>query len=508
MVSQYKTSVQQQINRIDLKKSQPATGEYKKRIIRPQFVFFASDLVSIGLGFALAVALMYMTQLAFEEPKGSIPLFIQAQGGLKLILAGFMVLYLHFAGLYKRVNWEIEEIRRVSQCVLLIILTETLVLYMTETLSPRIWSLTAWPAAGFFIVLLRMILRTIPAIQTLMTLQIVLIGRGITAEKLTYQMRESRSATCRVARHYTVQQVIKMGQTEKDALNALRADLGGHLRRRNIQIIVAPDFLEQAIVQKLTDTMALIDMPHMIMLPIQGSSCKQITLHKMIGSDMIMAEIGNRSTNSLALAIKRGIDIIGSLLMATLISPVLIAIILGLSLEKGPVFFSQPRVGKNGKRFKCLKFRTMVPDAQDRLVQYLNENEDARKEWAQFQKLTNDPRITKLGAFLRKTSLDELPQILNVLKGDMSLVGARPIIAPEVEGYAGDKAYYYSDEFQHYCKMRPGITGLWQVSGRASTTHDERIRLDRWYVRNWSLWLDIIIAFKTVRIGFLGSGSV
>ena len=149
----------------------------------------------------------------------------------------------------------------------------------------------------------------------------------------------------------------------------------------------------------------------------------------------------------------------------------------------------------------------MRPDAEKHLAEILASNPAAQKEWETHQKLRNDPRITPVGRFLRSTSLDELPQLFNVLRGEMSLVGPRPIIAPEVPGYPSDRAYFESPEFIHYKRCKPGVTGLWQVSGRASTSHRERVRLDAWYARNWSIWLDLLVLLKTFRTVIARSGS-
>jgi undecaprenyl-phosphate galactose phosphotransferase len=149
--------------------------------------------------------------------------------------------------------------------------------------------------------------------------------------------------------------------------------------------------------------------------------------------------------------------------------------------------------------FDCLKFRTMVPDAAGVLKQLLDTNPGARAEWGRDFKLKDDPRITSIGAFLRRTSLDELPQLWNVLKGEMSLVGPRPIIEVELERYG--------EEVGYYLETRPGITGLWQISGRNNTSYDDRVALDCWYVRNWSLWYDLVILVKTVRVVLWREGA-
>ena len=157
--------------------------------------------------------------------------------------------------------------------------------------------------------------------------------------------------------------------------------------------------------------------------------------------------------------------------------------------NRGRVIFAHRRVGRNGKEFFCYKFQTMIPNAQEVLEKYLAENPEARREWNESFKLTNDPRVTKLGDFLRRTSLDELPQLWNVICGDMSLVGPRPIVKEEIPRYKKNIREYYM--------VLPGITGMWQVSGRSDTTYDERVAMDTWYVRNWSVWIDLMYLLKT-----------
>ena len=200
-----------------------------------------------------------------------------------------------------------------------------------------------------------------------------------------------------------------------------------------------------------------------------------------------------RSKNSLLYAIvKRFIDIIGGIVGVILLCPLTICVYIAnkIARDNGPIFYSQERIGKNGKKFKIYKYRSMVVDAEERLEKYLLENREARTEWEENKKLKNDPRITRVGNFIRKTSLDEFPQFINVLKGDMSLVGPRPVIDGEIEKYEERK-----DEF---LSVKPGCTGFWQANGRSDTTYDERMEMELYYVRNMSIKLDIKILFKTV----------
>lgn len=190
--------------------------------------------------------------------------------------------------------------------------------------------------------------------------------------------------------------------------------------------------------------------------------------------------------------IKRIIDILGGLIGIALLVPlmVLVKVINVLNKDYGPLFYSHERIGKNGKHFKMYKFRSMCMDSQEVLKKLLAENEEARKEWEEHRKLNNDPRITKIGKILRKTSLDEFPQFVNVLKGDMSLVGPRAVIDGEIEKFG-----VYKDAV---LSVKPGITGYWAANGRSETSYDERVNMEFYYVSNNSIFMDIRILFKTV----------
>jgi undecaprenyl-phosphate galactose phosphotransferase len=195
----------------------------------------------------------------------------------------------------------------------------------------------------------------------------------------------------------------------------------------------------------------------------------------------------------------RVFDISSTLLLAAVFLPLIVVVVAALACSGGPVLFRQTRLGRGGKPFTVYKFRTMVPDATRVLDELLARDPQARDEWARDAKLRNDPRVTSLGRFLRKTSLDELPQLWNILRGDMSLVGPRPIEPCEIEKYGRYARHYYA--------QRPGLTGLWQVSGRSNTSYERRVILDAYYSRNRSLWMDIGIALRTVRVVLAGSGA-
>ena len=199
-------------------------------------------------------------------------------------------------------------------------------------------------------------------------------------------------------------------------------------------------------------------------------------------------------------AIKRAFDIVAVLLFIVGAAPLLVGCaFLVFAHSGGPIFFRQRRIGFEGEEFTCLKFRTMAVDADNRLREHLHTSSDARSEWLNNHKLRDDPRVTPLGRLMRRASLDELPQLFNVLKGDMSLVGPRPIVAEEVAKY--------HEHFSLYASARPGLTGLWQVSGRNATTYAQRVAYDVEYLSNWSLWRDIKIMLITVVHVINGNGA-
>ena len=198
-------------------------------------------------------------------------------------------------------------------------------------------------------------------------------------------------------------------------------------------------------------------------------------------------------------ALKRILDVIGSLLIGLVFSPLIIVIAVRMSLEDGPILFRHPRVGRGGMAFECLKFRTMVPNAEQILRDLLAKDPQANAEWLRDHKLKNDPRVTRIGRFLRRTSLDELPQLWNVLRGEMSLVGPRPIVKEEM--------LRYGKHARRYLAAKPGVTGLWQVTGRNDTDYRRRVALDAYYVKKHSILMDVRILLKTIKVVVWGRGA-
>jgi len=217
-------------------------------------------------------------------------------------------------------------------------------------------------------------------------------------------------------------------------------------------------------------------------------------------AEKIVTTEGREHRAPLGGGLKRALDIIVALLALAFLSPVMMFVALAIKLTMGgPVIYAHRRVGHNGIPFQCYKFRTMIQSSEEFMRSYLAANPDAAQEWAATRKLKKDPRVTFLGNVLRRSSLDELPQFINVLRGEMSCVGPRPVVDDELK--------FYGTNASQYLQARPGLTGAWQVSGRSNTTYEERVAMDCQYVREWSLWTDIVILVKTIPAAVALRGS-
>lgn len=255
------------------------------------------------------------------------------------------------------------------------------------------------------------------------------------------------------------------GEAGKRLIRALRA--------RGIDVALAPSLAE---------------------MPVLGIQAQNFFSH-----DVVLLTTPPAFGRDLGQGAKRLLDVAAAAVLLVLAAPVMIAVALAVKADGGPLLFGHMRVGQNRRMFPCWKFRTMVPNAEAALKQVLDNDPERAEEWRQTLKLKNDPRVTAIGGFLRRSSLDELPQLFNVLLGQMSLIGPRPVTKGELERYG--------EAQDSYLAVRPGITGLWQVMGRNDTSYGQRVLLDAWYVRNWSLWHDLVILLKTVPAVLRRSGA-
>lgn len=266
--------------------------------------------------------------------------------------------------------------------------------------------------------------------------------------------------------------------------------------------LIQLDLLPKAERDDLVNLMEVHQIQHALIPSTQRTKVYNVESHFFFGNDFVMQHTRQQESSLVERVCKRSLDIVvssGAIVVLAILTP-FVYMLKRLEGSQTPVFYNGKRVGRHGELFPCWKFCTMRPDGDQVLEELLARDPAARTQWSTYQKLENDPRIdSRISALLRKTSLDELPQLWNVFVGDMSLVGPRPILP--------DQTHEYGENLRQYMQVRPGLTGLWQVSGRNETTFSQRISWDSWYIRNWSVWNDIVILFKTVRVVFTRSGA-
>jgi len=370
---------------------------------------------------------------------------------------------------------------------------------------------TDWMAArSFFVVFWLVLLITLYIERLLISLwlkhshhlyeDVIFVGAGKTAERALYYFQDDLGYRYHVI-GFLDDNPISDKIPDKYKLLGKISEAEKIVENSHVQnvIITAPgmerDKLQQLITTVQPHVRNLSYVPDLIGTPMMG-----VEAQVLFTEEILMLHLRNNLAMRRNKIYKRIFDLVCTICGGLLILPIIAVVALLVAIDnKGNVIFAHRRIGKDGKEFPCYKFQSMVPNAQEILQDYLAKNPAARKEWEESFKLTNDPRVTKLGGFLRKTSLDELPQLWNVIKGDMSLVGPRPIVKKEIERYG--------EYFREYAMVLPGITGMWQASGRSDTTYEERVEMDTWYVRNWSVWLDIMYLAKTFTAVIFGKGA-
>lgn len=344
-----------------------------------------------------------------------------------------------------------------------------------------------------FLVLIRYVLKRILGTAAFMRIPVLIIGAGLTANAIIGEFQKDSGLNYKIV-GFLEDGKPKTKYVEDYPVLGGFADLEKVVARTKVKhaLIAAPGLPQDQLAALLYRAQSICSdvgvVPNLVEVPMSN-----VEVESYYDAKIMIIHVQNNLAKWPNRAIKRVFDVMLTVVGGILISPILIGVALWVYRDSpGPVIYKHRRVGKNGKEFDCYKFRSMCVDSAERLQKLLDTDPEARKEWETSFKLKNDPRITRPGAFLRKTSLDELPQLLNVLKGEMSLVGPRPIIQKEVPRYG--------EYIKEYYMVRPGITGMWQVSGRSDIDYPERVRMDSWYVHNWSVWLDIVMLWRTIKV--------
>lgn len=328
----------------------------------------------------------------------------------------------------------------------------------------------------------------------------IIIGGGANAIDAYNAINNEKYLGLNIKYFITKQENVALKQLNIPILNEMQPNLWQLITKPTDQFILALEDDEIAEQDNWLRYLSKHNYRFVSVIPsLRGLPLYSTNMSFLFSYDIMLLRINNNLAKRSSRLIKRTMDVIGALFGLALFSPFLLFISLFLLLNGGKVIYSHSRIGQNGKAFNCWKFRTMVKNSDQVLDNLLKNNPTAKQEWEKEFKLKNDPRITKLGKFLREYSFDELPQLFNVLIGQMSLVGPRPIVANELERY--------QDDLEYYLMAKPGMTGLWQVSGRNDVDYKTRVYFDAWYVKNWSLWNDIVILLKTIRVVLKGNGA-
>jgi Undecaprenyl-phosphate galactose phosphotransferase WbaP len=392
-----------------------------------------------------------------------------------------------------------EEIRRVAKGVTVVFLLVALSIFFERNadIYSRSIFLMIWASGAPSILLGRRIARNLFSKKSWWGIPVVVLGHGRCAERIVHALNIHKKGLRLVG---VLTDELNDRPTEGHPLvrgNLSAAPYLAKTRVAEYAIVAVPEkthsdlrYVIQTFCRGFRHVLIVPDLP--------GFCSVGLAVHEIGGQ--VGLELPQRLWDRWANYEKRLFDALSSLLLLLLFAPIFLVISLVIKLSsRGPVFFGHKRYGQHGAVFKALKFRTMAQNAEQLLKLHLSLHPELRVEWERDQKLRTDPRITSVGKWLRRYSLDELPQLLNVLLGQMSLVGPRPIVENEIGKYG--------DGYDLYTRVPPGITGLWQVSGRNKTTYAERVALDEYYVRNWSVWLDAYILAKTFRAVVSADGA-
>ncbi|MDU6411969.1 MAG: undecaprenyl-phosphate galactose phosphotransferase WbaP [Yersiniaceae bacterium] len=455
------------------------------------FLFF-----NLSLFFAIAILRHVTDDVYLYIPRYEMTSFYLAHLLLSLIaVVWFWVRLRHYT--YRKPFWfELKETLRTLAIFAIIALA--MVGFSKWELSRYFWLLT-WVTILITVPLARSIVKRLLNKMGYWRKQTVIIGNQKNAREAYVALQSEEVLGFDVVAFYAVTPCSDTEMMGKPVIQDEKT-LWDLTNTEDTQFIVAVEFEEHALRDYWLKNLAkhqcrsVSVIPTLRGVPLYGTDMSFIFSH-----EVMILRVSNNLAKRTSRMIKRAFDIFGSLVIMLLLAPVLFILMYLVSKDGGPSIYGHERVGLGGKKFKCLKFRSMVTNSQEVLQNLLENDAEARAEWDKDFKLKNDPRITRVGKFIRRTSLDELPQLWNVFRGDMSLVGPRPIIEKELERYAG--------EVDYYLMAKPGMTGLWQVSGRNDVDYDTRVYFDAWYVKNWSLWNDIAILFKTVNVVLKRDGA-
>lgn len=463
-----------------------------------KLILLFSDVLALSLSAGMALALapgLSNTPSLWLQTQDIERFYAWAGIGLVGLLI-FLVRFRHYSD--RKPFWtELSEVLRV---ILLLALLDLALVAFAEWNASRLWWFLIWLLAAMAVPLMRFGVRKLLTVWGLWLRPTVLVGYGPNAHEALAALLSEPELGFKVVGFVDVATSGKT-LTEVQGLPLLSPDeVKAWAKVPGLQVVIALEHGQNDVREKWLRRLArwkvedISVIPAMRGVPLYGTDISYFFSH-----EVAMLKLRNNLRYWPARILKRVFDLIAAVALLAVGWPLLVYLAWRIREDGGPAIYAHKRVGQSGKVFACYKFRSMRVDAEEQLRDLLASDPALRVEWEKEFKLKDDPRVTAIGHFLRRTSLDELPQLFNVIKGEMSLVGPRPVVRKELERYG--------DDVDYFLMVRPGMTGLWQVSGRNDVNYDTRVYLDTWYVKNWSLWYDIAILFKTIRVVLKREGA-
>lgn len=404
-------------------------------------------------------------------------------------MAWFWIRLRHYT--YRKPFW--SELKEMLRTLAILAVVELATIAFSKLYFSRyLWVLT-WIITLFLLPFLRVMLKNYLIKTKIFLKDTIIIGGGQNAIDAYYALMSEPYLGLKVKYFIALNKDNSLDNLGVPIINEVRQGIWELVTKESDQFIIALEDNEIDSQNRWLRYLSKKNYRSISVIPtLRGLPLYSTNMSFLFSYEVMLLRVNNNLAKRSSRIMKRCMDIFGSLALIIILSPLLLSLYLLIRRDGGNAIYGHERVGQNKKLFKCLKFRSMVLDSDKVLDEILASDSKARAEWEKDFKLRNDPRITPIGAFIRRTSLDELPQLFNVLIGQMSLVGPRPVVIDELA--------YYKEDVDYYLMAKPGMTGLWQVSGRNNVDYDTRVYFDSWYVKNWSLWNDIAILFKTIQV--------
>lgn len=473
--------------------------EKKYRELRCKVVLILSDISALFLSFLISCFLLHFAE-------GGVNRFIpQPYFTTRILTLGFLYLLctLWFSARLRHYSsrkpfW--SELKEILRTIVIFSIFDLALIAISKWEISRYSFGSTWLLAFILLPVLRFTVKTILLRLNLWQRPTIIIGSSESALNAYHAVCREKYLGLDVKGFLVTDKSYLSKHVSDDMLFTEETLNLRNLSVDNCQIIIALEYNEQQECDQYLRLTSKYGFNYVSVIPsLRGVPLYGTELSYFFSEEIMILKVGNNLRRLSSKIAKRSFDILGASVLLILTCPLFLFIGYKITRDGGKAFYSHERVGRNGKKFNCYKLRSMINNSNEILSELLANDPIAREEWEKDHKLKNDPRITSVGHFIRNTSLDELPQLWNVIRGEMSLVGPRPIVDAELEKYGDDVIYYLM--------VRPGMTGLWQVSGRNDVDYERRVFFDSWYVKNWSLWNDMVILIKTINVVFKRSGA-